>query len=205
MRFLFYMALISVFALCFNPLQGHDIDWKKINYQIFNPYLNLDTFRGPNSINPALLMPIYICVKKHNFKFSRHSDIRFKSYHHGGGACDFNLAGDYEGLDKQERLLQFKKDLKKLRECLQDLGLMEIVGLGIYPQSYRPFFHLDIRGEKGRWGRINGNYVTYEIAYVWLMDQINKDIIDEIWDSWKMEKRKRQDYVCIDDLGGHYE
>jgi hypothetical protein len=46
----------------------------------------------------------------------------------------------------------------------QQVPLEEICGLGIYPDWAHPGFHLDLRGYKARWGRVEGSYVAYEEA-----------------------------------------
>lgn len=51
-----------------------------------------------------------------------------------------------------------------LHQVLRDLRLFDFVGLGVYPDWQHPGFHLDVRGENARWGRIGGSYVSWERA-----------------------------------------
>ena len=59
----------------------------------------------------------------------------------------------YVGMNRRQRLIQYRKDLIDLREFLNATGLTDKTGLGIYPQSTNPFFHLDLRGKRGRWAQ----------------------------------------------------
>lgn len=68
-----------------------------------------------------------------------------------GNAVDFHI----EGLD-----MSFNKQVSEMLECLGDLQLLSVVGLGIYPDWNNKGYHLDTRGHQARWGRIGNKYVT---------------------------------------------
>lgn len=51
-----------------------------------------------------------------------------------------------------------------IQEFLKKNSLIDQVGLGIYPQWNNQGFHLDTRGFKARWSKINGKYTSYELA-----------------------------------------
>lgn len=44
-------------------------------------------------------------------------------------------------------------------------------GVGFYPQSN--FLHVDVRGKKARWGRVNGKYVGVKSAISYWKEYIN--------------------------------
>ena len=78
----------------------------------------------------------------------------------------------YAGMNRRQRLIQYRKDLGNLQEFLNAIGLTDKVGLGIYPQSTNPFFHLDLRGKRGRWAQIDGLYVSFDLGIRYLDKQI---------------------------------
>lgn len=78
-----------------------------------------------------------------------------KSQHYLGNAVDFHIVSDEPFADQVRRLLQ-------IFDLLQ---VSDRIGLGIYPEWSHPGFHLDVRGRKARWGRIQGRYVSFETAF----------------------------------------
>ena len=81
-----------------------------------------------------------------------------KSQHYRGNAADFHIKSQ----------LPFWQQILVVVDVLEQLQLTDRVGLGIYPDWRRPGFHLDVRGSKARWGKINGKpgYVSFEEAFV---------------------------------------
>lgn len=77
------------------------------------------------------------------------------SQHYVGGAVDFHIEG-----------MSFKDAIAAVEQALTALQIENRVGLGIYPDWPEAIrgFHLDVRGVRARWGRVNGVYVTYEAA-----------------------------------------
>lgn len=74
------------------------------------------------------------------------------SRHYVGDAVDFHVLGDFLEVER------------RLQEIFEELNVSDKIGFGIYPDWYRPGFHLDTRGSKARWGRIGHTYVGYEKA-----------------------------------------
>jgi len=75
------------------------------------------------------------------------------SEHTKGNAVDFHVTG-----------LAPKIAAMKLLECFNDLHVIDHVGFGVYPDWNNPGFHLDVRGYRARWGRINGVYGGFDNA-----------------------------------------
>jgi len=76
-----------------------------------------------------------------------------KSQHYQGKAADFYVKG-----------IPFKEAFAKITAALEELGIADQVGFGVYPQWRLPGFHLDVRGTKARWGFADGAYVSLEHA-----------------------------------------
>lgn len=77
-----------------------------------------------------------------------------QSQHYLGNAVDFHIE------DGQPFALQ----IAVMERFLAKLNVSDRVGLGIYPDWNHPGFHLDVRGEKARWGRLGTTYVGLEEA-----------------------------------------
>lgn len=91
------------------------------------------------------------------FAVTGHSD---GSQHYKGKACDFTVP-DLEYMNTFYAIMKYLNNTKVGNRVLAD-----IVGFGIYPQNN--FFHLDVRGYKSRWGRIDGEYVNFTKAMEYL-------------------------------------
>lgn len=123
------------------------------------------------------------------YSFIRHSDWRAlveqpihgehnvsKSQHTYGKALDFRL-DTYEGMDRYEILATYQEQSENFYFWLY-LNGYECGGVGEYPQSHNPFIHFDIHGllDNGkcgrRWGRIDGKYVSIDIARDWLSNNL---------------------------------
>ena len=72
-----------------------------------------------------------------------------RSQHYKGNAADFHFKNISPG-----------KVYIIIQKVLKDLQLENFVGLGVYPDWHNPGFHLDVRGEKARWSRVNGKYTV---------------------------------------------
>jgi hypothetical protein len=76
------------------------------------------------------------------------------SQHPRGNAVDFHV----KNLPALEATM-------KLLSILDELQASNHVGFGLYPDwKPVPGFHLDVRGSRARWGRIAGQYVSFEKA-----------------------------------------
>ena len=156
--------LIILLAL---PLYAHDGDWEELNLKTYSHCFDFDQFYDPLEVNPALLSTICNFTSLTGRTYIHHSDYRpLRSEHHYGNALDFRV-NSYAGMNRRQRLIQYRKDLGNLQEFLNAIGLTDKVGLGIYPQSPNPFFHLDLRGKKGRWAEINNEYVGWHLGIEW--------------------------------------
>lgn len=78
------------------------------------------------------------------------------SQHYKGNAADFH----FKNLCKES----FMEQYNDIIEVLDEFQLTDFTGLGIYPQWNNPGFHIDVRGEKARWGQIDGEYVGADYA-----------------------------------------
>ena len=74
-----------------------------------------------------------------------------KSQHYLGNAVDFHVLS-----------VSPREASRKIKDALEVLGLSDQVGLGCYPDWKNPGFHIDVRGSKARWSKVNGKYVKYE-------------------------------------------
>lgn len=111
----------------------------------------------PEKINPLLLwllqsirdrLPRGSAIKIHvGFKTAGHSK---SSWHYKGMAVDFHVIG-LSVLEAEEIIMKF----------LTETGLIEYVGIGIYPDWNNPGFHLDVRGTRAAWSRIGADYLAY--------------------------------------------
>jgi hypothetical protein len=77
------------------------------------------------------------------------------SYHYKGMAVDFHI----------KTKLTFSEQVGAIEAILVEFGVHLLTGLGIYPDWNSPGFHLDKRGQKGRWGRIGQQYTALRAAF----------------------------------------
>lgn len=76
------------------------------------------------------------------------------SEHYKGNADDFHI----------ETSLSFSQQVHAIKQILAELQVLELVGLGIYPEWNNPGFHLDVRMKIGRWSQVGGAYVSLELG-----------------------------------------
>lgn len=74
-----------------------------------------------------------------------------KSQHPRGNAVDFYFKG-----------LPYLEACVRLEQAIKELQIENHIGLGIYLDWNIRGFHLDVRGERARWSRIDGKYKTME-------------------------------------------
>lgn len=74
--------------------------------------------------------------------------------HPKGNANDFHIV----------TVIPYHELIGHLETILHDLQVYDRVGLGIYPDWNNQGFHLDVRGNKARWGKIGKDYVNYDVA-----------------------------------------
>ena len=75
-------------------------------------------------------------------------------YHPKGLAFDFHIEN-----------MGLKEAYDRLVEILENLQLTDVVGIGVYLDWNNPGFHIDFRGKKARWCRIDGKYLEIEKAF----------------------------------------
>jgi len=84
------------------------------------------------------------------------------SFHYVGRACDFHVIG-CSFLEAERHLMKYLRTPVLLKDGQQD-QLINFVGVGNYPEWNDPGFHLDIRGTRASWARLNNKYVAYELG-----------------------------------------
>lgn len=112
------------------------------------------------TIDRNLLMMLYCirCDLKMPMIIHCGHEARGAGYHPQGCAVDFHFKTDLELLDQYTLFDGY----------LETKGWDELVGLGVYPDWDEKGFHLDTRGEKARWGRVNKkDYVPINTAFNW--------------------------------------
>jgi len=80
------------------------------------------------------------------YETSGHSEY---SEHYDGNAVDFHVVG-----------AELKSVAIRILDILQELQVDNRVGFGVYLDWNNKGFHLDLRGRKARWARIEGEYVN---------------------------------------------
>jgi uncharacterized protein YcbK (DUF882 family) len=128
-------------------------------WKLLNNFTKNENWGASEKMNPVLLLLLdklrdkvgHIIRINCGYSTDGHA---IKSQHYLGNAVDFVVVGTL--FDQADRLLQ---------EALLELKVEDEVGLGCYPFWNTPGFHLDIRGERARWGRnAKGEYVSYDCA-----------------------------------------
>jgi len=133
--------------------------WSKIKH--FSPAEN---WGNPTKINGLLLLlldeiteeiknysrekyqKISPCIIHCAYETSGHSP---SSQHYKGNAVDFHFK-NIPAIEAYNLILKFLKNYQ----------VENFIGLGVYPNWNNPGFHLDVRGYKARWSRVNGIYKT---------------------------------------------
>lgn len=147
-------------------IKGVDMEMKEI-WKLIEGFSVKENWGDPTKINGMLLMT----MSNVRILFRRiDPDARFiihnaydtkghatKSQHYVGNATDFHI----------ESSLPFWKQVLAIENILRELQIFDRVGLGIYPDWNNPGFHLDVRGEKARWGKVKETYgyVSFADAY----------------------------------------
>ncbi len=128
-------------------------------WDVLEHFNKTEKWGNPDKMNPALLVLLDKIREKvgHPIRINcgwEESGHVNKSHHYYGDAVDFAILG-----------VPFAEAERLLVKALQELGVDDKVGLGIYPYWNTPGFHLDVRGTKARWGRDkDGKYVSYSLA-----------------------------------------
>lgn len=128
-----------------------------------------ESWGRPNKMHPLIIillekfrstLPYGYWIKVHcGYKEGGHTK---NSYHYSGRAVDFHIVG-CSLLEAERHLMRFLKRPffhNNNKQCC----LLEYVGIGIYPEWQDPGFHLDVRGKKASWSRLNGSYTSYDLG-----------------------------------------
>lgn len=104
----------------------------------------------PEKMNGALLLVLERIRNRVGCKMHINNGYRKEegtSQHPKGNAVDFY----FEGISYLEACV-------RLEQAIKELQLENHIGLGIYLDWKIRGFHLDVRGERARWSRIDGKY-----------------------------------------------
>lgn len=128
-----------------------------LKWHLVAPYFTSDENWGdPDKIKPELLFAL-LRIRTHvGYPFHVHegyakSGHSPSSQHYVGAAVDGHFSG-----------ISFKQAILRVEEAIEPFD--SVLGLGLYPLWSNPGFHIDVRGHRARWGRINGIYVSYQHA-----------------------------------------
>lgn len=83
------------------------------------------------------------------------------SQHYDCNAIDFYL-GAYTG-DRPQDLQQYMERFDRLVFYLEEQGLLDLVGIGLYPD--RNTIHLDFRGHRARWAFIGNEQISVQTVW----------------------------------------
>ena len=153
------------------------------------PELRHRNFDYPEKLDEELLAILYKIVREVGGKLHIHSDFRpgsrgnssgentvrqvTASKHALGIAVDFRL-DDYTHQSRDERLFVYYRKTEMIEELFHKYDIFDEVGFGIYPYSWNPFWHIDVRGAKARWCRNKRKrYVGYEHCKGLIKNEIN--------------------------------
>lgn len=140
-------------------------------WNILDYFYQSEAWGDHTKMNPIILfvmdkirgmLPHGCRIKIHcGFADSGHSR---KSEHYKGNAVDFHVVG-LTFLDAETLLMTY----------LHRKGLVNFVGVGLYPDWSNPGFHIDCRGSRASWGKINSTegYVSYAAALEYAKNKYN--------------------------------
>lgn len=128
-------------------------------WKLLNNFTENEDWGASEKMNPVLLLLLDKLRDKvgHIFRINcgySTDGHATRSQHYLGNAVDFVILG-----------VPFKQAHQLLQEALLELKVEDEVGLGCYPFWNTSGFHLDVRGERARWGKNSkGKYVSYDCA-----------------------------------------
>ena len=164
----FFLFSQLSFADAVPPSDGNPIVWDDHYRTIYDPDVAWDV--GGSILTYVLLLParierlsgrIVVLTSHMRSGGSPHSQ------HYYGNAVDFYF--DYsEAKDSCDVWLLYKQDLEDILRILEEDGISDRVGFGIY---HSKIFHLDFRGHKARWGF---NEYNREIGFEKLKEELNE-------------------------------
>jgi hypothetical protein len=113
-----------------------------------------ENWGNPDKINGVLLLLLQRIRNRVGYKMHINNAFRVedtKSQHPRGNAVDFYFEG-----------LNFLEACYRVSNVIKELQVQNHIGLGIYLDWNKMGFHLDVRGERARWSRVEGKYVSIE-------------------------------------------
>ena len=113
--------------------------------------------------NIRSVLPTNCWIKVHK-GFSdpgRHDVTKSQHYNNSCTAVDYHVVGC--------SLLEAEAHIMKY---LHNSGMIDFVGMGIYPQWISPGFHTDVRGVRASWSKINGEYIAYKLGIEFARKQL---------------------------------
>ena len=122
-----------------------------------------EAWGNPDKISGLLLMVMYQIRCSSGWPMIIHCGTQGLhcegSYHYKKLAVDFHFGIDHTTLLGQSQ---------HLFDFFDEMQLADFVGFGLYPQWNQPGFHIDVRGYRARWAKLNGVYVslTEGLGYV---------------------------------------
>ena len=155
-----YLAMIDANAFVHKKFLK---DNKSINHhsdELLDCYNNYENFPRYREVRLILLVAVCGFAQTYDLIIEVHSGKRGKSLHNIGEAIDVSFTNNSEFTKARF----YKINLSKLDAFLSEYFFRW--GLGIYPNSYRPFFHVDTgkgRNAHRRWSALDAsnNYVSF--------------------------------------------
>jgi len=128
--------------------------WEKLKW-----FIKGEAWGNPDEMNGCLLLLLDAVREIVGQQFVIHCGYETEghtpsSQHYLGNAVDFHIL----------TTIPFQRQIDIMEATLNELQVADVVGLGLYPDWQNPGFHLDIRGNKARWGRVV-EYVSFDKAY----------------------------------------
>lgn len=81
-------------------------------------------------------------------------------------------------LSERAKLLLYRKTLQDYHQFLLENKLTGIVTESCYPHQRTPFIHIDARGKRASWGRIEGtgdSYISYAACLKWIEEKLKNN------------------------------
>jgi len=114
------------------------------------------------NIRSVLPTNCWIKVHKGYSEPGTHDAKKSKHYDNPCTATDYHVVG-CDVLEAEAHIMKY----------LHNSGMIDFVGIGIYPQWINPGFHTDVRGVRASWSKIDGEYVGYKLGLEHIRKQLN--------------------------------
>ena len=163
--------VIAFYSDCFTEKQLLK-DLKGVHYSIIG--IVCQFIREQNyEYSPVIHSGLRSAFLDNDIKIASHGKYH-GSRHKIGMAIDFHLEKDgYSSMTKGEKKRDYYRQIILLEEFLENNLLTLITGVGYYCNQINRFFHLDSRGYKARWARLEQtgtNYVSIDKCKSYLLN-----------------------------------